>query len=104
MGVRFYLQTVDYMNVSQPQCSEDAELLHVFIGMHVKMLSDSFLYGNVPIVLTVKGMMSGGGWQYLRLTALQLLQKRYSQNLNCEEHILPSFPPLTDTGWLLIKA
>lgn len=63
MGVRFYLQTIDYMNVSQPQYSEDSEMLHVFIGMHVKMLSDSFLYGNMPIVLTVggvKGTMSRG--------------------------------------------
>lgn len=95
------------MNVSQPQYSEDAKMLHGFTGMHMKMLSDSFLYGNVPMVLTVggvKGMMSRGRWQYLRLTALQLLEKRYSHSLNCEEHILPSFPPLRDTRWLLIKA
>lgn len=47
-------------------------MLHVFIGMHMKMLSDSFLYGTMPIVLTVGGvkrMMSGGGWQYLRLNS-----------------------------------
>lgn len=52
------------MNISQLQYSEDTEMLHVFIGMHMKMLSDSFLYGNIPLVLTVggvKGMMSGGG-------------------------------------------